>query len=77
MVADRGKRPMAEGGIRMTRDRDRLTDVEVDVIAETDKAWLVVSFFGRSWVPKSQAELSGDRKMLTLPERFAIEKGLV
>ena len=60
-----------------------LIDISVSLIYETEKAWLV-SDTGQSddavWIPKSRAELEPSDfgiMTLTLPERFAQEKGLI
>ena len=59
--------------------------IEVVVHWRTDKAWLVESVTSspeKVWIPRSMAELKGGdnvRKsgVLTLPEPFAVEKGLI
>lgn len=58
-----------------------LVDVIVGLEHETPNAWLVNDGKVKVWVAKSQAELElshgGRFYTLTLPERLAIEKGLV
>jgi hypothetical protein len=62
-----------------------LTDIEVIIHHATNLAWLVSTDGNREkavWVPKSACELSeplpGKKvRLLTLPEQFAIDKGLV
>ena len=65
--------------------RDKLVDVPVRVLRQTEKAWLVESSRGDEvWVPKSVCELDADTPRsdlpcdgtITLPERWAIEKEL-
>lgn len=60
-----------------------LVDIEISRHAETDDAFLV-SLTGKKddavWVPKSQVEMERRPRalgLLTLPEWFAIDKGLV
>jgi hypothetical protein len=60
--------------------KDKLADIDVEVLRETDKAWCVHDGVKSVWVPKSQAEIeiTKDRiGVLTLPEWLAVEKGLV
>lgn len=59
-----------------------LVDIEVTVHHETEKAVLVSDDGDRKravWLPKSAIEIAGDglRVTVTLPERLAIDKGLV
>lgn len=67
--------------------KSNLTDIEVYLHHETEKAWLV-SLDGETkvWIPKSQAELDpfgrGHKHItptftLTAPEPLLIEKGLI
>jgi len=61
------------------RDEDRvergeLCDMELDIVHETDKAWLVKD--GRdvkAWLPKSAVERDG--KTFTMSLALALEKG--
>jgi hypothetical protein len=56
----------------------RLTDITYDDIAhETEKAWLFIIDGEEQWIPKSIAELDEDSKTVTIPERWAVDKGLV
>ena len=61
-----------------------LVDVDVEVMHETDKAYLV--WDGRSdsdgekiktWLPKSQVEYDVETESMAMPEWLAIEKGFV
>ncbi|MGH7747901.1 MAG: hypothetical protein ACREQ5_24540 [Candidatus Dormibacteria bacterium] len=63
-----------------------LVDVVADWVTQTDKAILIAmpdEAFGRRkfWLPKSQCEFERDfakgSVTVTLPERLALEKGLV
>ena len=62
---------------------NRLTDIDVQLLHQTDKAWLVTDSEPGSavWIPKSQAELSETAiagiYTVTLPEWLAQEKGLI
>ena len=66
----------------MAKGNSNLVDLDVTLHHETEKAWLV-SMTGYTddakWVPKAVAELDVDSKpnVLTLPEQFAIDKGLI
>ena len=58
-----------------------LVDIDVEIHFETEKAWKV-SVPGQSpvWVPKSQCEMEQTTQtvgVLTMPERWAVDKGLV
>lgn len=60
--------------------KDKLVDVEVEILSETDKAWRVHDGDRAVWIPKSQAEIDigpSGRGVLTLPEWMAVEKELV
>ena len=63
-----------------------LTDITVELVHETEKAWLVSQGLkdedGKQiniWIPKSVGELEpeGNLYILTLPVRYAEDKGLV
>jgi predicted kinase len=57
---------------------EKLVDIEdIRVLHETEKAYRIDNGTIVFWIPKSQCELSDDRKTLTLPEWLAIEKELV
>lgn len=70
-----------------THEELGLTDIEVFLHHETEKAWKVSTTGHRDdgvWVPKSQAELEQPTHLsvsniwiLTAPEPLLIEKGLV
>ena len=57
--------------------RSSLVDVEVVLIHQTEKAWLVESTNTgkQTWIAKSMGEL--DENILTLPRRLAESKELV
>ncbi len=65
--------------------RSKLVDIEVELVHETDMAWLVRNIeddpeaYDPVWIPKSRGELSinDDTLTLTIPESLAIEKELV
>lgn len=60
----------------MSRKPARLFDVEAEVRAETDLAWLLSDGKMEAWVPKSQVEDNGDGTF-TMPEWLATDKGFV
>jgi hypothetical protein len=73
------------GSRRMSYKSD-LEDVGVDLVHETEKAWLVTDGtivdgeLNRVWVPKSQAELDKTTRplfTLTAPEWLLKDKGLI
>jgi hypothetical protein len=54
----------------------KLTDIELEIKAETDRAVMVENLKGKVvWLPKSQIEI--DNGVITLPEWLAIEKELI
>ena len=65
--------------------RAALTDIEVMIHFQTDKALLVSTDGTRElavWLPKSSCECEepvviGKAQIITLPEQLAVEKGLV
>lgn len=62
--------------------RSDLIDVSVTLVHETDRAVLIDhGGDGNVWLPKSACEIEKDANgktwTLTLPERLAIEKGLI
>lgn len=62
----------------MPSGRSDLIDVDVDLIHETDRAWLFsTDGENRIWVPKTLGEYDEDGKQVALPRRIAEEKGLV
>jgi hypothetical protein len=54
----------------------KLTDITAEIVAETEKAWLLNDGKTEGWVPKSQVEDNEDGTF-TMPERLAIDKGFV
>lgn len=57
----------------------RTVTIGVQVLHETDDAWLVNDHTRSAWVPKSCCDLHSDGLTgdLTLPEWLALEKGLI
>lgn len=55
-----------------------LIDVEARYVHDTEGAWLL-DFGGEKpvWIPKCQCEYDRADGIATMPERVAIEKGLV
>ncbi|MCI0557499.1 MAG: hypothetical protein MN733_03310 [Nitrososphaera sp.] len=60
-----------------------LVDIEVLVMHETDKAWLLHDGKKEAWFPKAQIELNhegrkeDDYVIATMPEWLALEKGFI
>lgn len=54
-----------------------LTDLACELIHETAKAWLLDFGDNQVWIPKSVGELDEKQTTITLPERWAVDKGLV
>ena len=54
-----------------------LIDLELDILAETDKAVKVFDGTTDAWLPKSQVEIEGKYgAIVTLPAWLATDKGL-
>jgi hypothetical protein len=57
---------------------EKITDIEYDYIRyETEKAYMFIINDERVWIPKSIAELDRDNNTVTVPYRFAFDKGLI
>lgn len=55
-----------------------LVDLNFDeVLAETEKAWLIVIGDEKHWLPKSQVEIDLEDRQVTLPKWLAEEKELM
>jgi hypothetical protein len=52
-----------------------IVSIDVDLIAETEKAYLVSDGDVKAWIPKSQCEYCDS--VIYLPERLAIDKELL
>lgn len=65
----------------MSRNHDPLHDITVQLIHETDKAWLLNDGAKENvWVPKSWGELDNNPDgtyTLTMPESKCKEKGFI
>jgi hypothetical protein len=61
---------------RTTMPRAETTDLPLDVLAETDRAWLVSDGGTPVWLPKSLVERQGDGDF-TVPVWLAEREGLV
>jgi hypothetical protein len=59
----------------MVSGRSNLVDVECELVHETERAILVYNGKVKVWLPKSVAEFEDG--IVTLPEKFAIEKELI
>lgn len=59
--------------------KSNLVDVDVVLVHETEKAFLVHTGdeTKKVWLPKSMCEYNADEKTVTMEESFAIEKGLI
>lgn len=56
----------------------RIVDLEVDEwITDTEKAYLFVINGKRVWLPKSQIEFDEEDRIVSMPERMAIDRELV
>jgi hypothetical protein len=63
---------MPEGG--------KLIDLEVELVHQTEKAWLIFDGMNNHWIPKSIGQMEweeGRSYLLTVPEWMAIDKGLL
>lgn len=57
-----------------------LIDISCTLVHSTSKAWLINDGKREVWIPKSVGEMEQQRDMtyvLTLPERWAFDKGLI
>lgn len=56
-----------------------LVEIPCTVVAETEKVVLIDDGNKKVWLPKSQMEIQEDGNSLVavMPERLAIEKGLI
>jgi hypothetical protein len=59
----------------MNKDQ-KLFDVAVEVVGETERAWRIFDGKNMVWVPKSQVENNEDGTF-TMPEWLAKEKGFI
>lgn len=59
--------------------KQTVTDLDCELIHETEKAWLLDfgSDVPETWVPKSIGELDEKQNTITLPIRWATDKGLI
>lgn len=63
--------------------RSELAEIEVEIVAETTKAWKVRTDSDHEavWIPRSQCEVEKDEvsgiATITLPEWIAIDRGLI
>lgn len=58
--------------------RSEIIDIEITLIHQTEKAYLVDAGHGENvWVPKSVAEYDESDRTLSLPRSWAESKGLV
>lgn len=61
----------------MKKNHD-LVDIEADLIHQTDAAYLIKNDRGEKvWLQKSVVAYNEDDKVFTMPENYAIDKGLV
>lgn len=51
--------------------------LDIEIRAESGKAWCIYDGSRTVWVPKSQAEIASDQKTMIIPEWLAFEKGLI
>ena len=62
----------------MFQKREKLVDIEgAELLHETDKAWLLGINGEEVWLPKSLVEYDVQDNVVTLPERVAMDKGLI
>lgn len=57
-----------------------LSDITVQLVHETEKAWLVDDGSRKEWIPKSAGEMDLNKDgtyCLTIPEWLAKERGLI
>ena len=63
----------------MTRDgdRDKLVDIDGEIVFETEKAYRFDDGKRTVWLPKSQCEWNKDEKYMTMPTWLAMTKELI
>jgi hypothetical protein len=54
-----------------------LVDIACEIRHETEKAYLIFDGDKEVWIPKSLGEWDQDEKTMAMPERFALDKGLI
>jgi hypothetical protein len=54
-----------------------LVDISCEIRHETEKAYLIFDGDKEAWIPKSVGEWDQDTKTMAMPERFALDKGLI
>lgn len=54
-----------------------LVDIAGEIKHETEKAYLFYDGSKTVWIPKSQCEWDEMDKVMTMPERVAMDKGLI
>lgn len=59
------------------RTNHDLTDVEGQVVGETEKGFKFYNGSVTEWLPKSQVEWDEESKIMTMPEWLANEKGFI
>jgi hypothetical protein len=54
-----------------------LVEIGCEIRHETDKAFLIFDGDKEVWIPKSIGEWDQDAKTMAMPERWALDKGLI
>lgn len=54
-----------------------IVDIAGEIRAETERAWRFYDGKTYAWLPKSQCEWDKDSGTMAMPERLALEKGLL
>lgn len=58
--------------------RNELADVDYErIIHKTELAVLFLIDGKEVWLPKSRIEIDEEQKLVTIPQDFALEKGLI
>ncbi len=57
--------------------RKELIDISAEIKIETPKAWMLCDGVTSKWVPRSLVDTDEDRRVFTMPEWLAREKGFI
>jgi hypothetical protein len=57
--------------------KSALVDIACEIRHETEKAYLIFDGDKEVWIPKSVGAWGQDAKTMAMPERFALDKGLI
>ncbi len=56
---------------------EKIITIDVDIVHQTEKAYLIDNGSKEAWIPKSIAEYDETDGTMQMPEKFAMEKELI